>query len=198
MIHALPGMGADRRMFPRPWESLPSFAAHNWPPYRGERDLPALARQVVEHFGIQDQDTVIGASLGGMVACEIARIRNLRALFLVGSATHRQEINRFFSLLHPLAAVTPWKTLRRAARHLPHDFTLMFADSDTDFVRAMCHAVFQWKGLHSSSTPCYRLHGRKDRIIPCPPAPDLALEGGHLISMTHAAECAAFIANQLS
>jgi hypothetical protein len=79
MIHALPGLGADKRMFPAPWGTLEGLVAHDWPRYQGERTLPEVARAVVETYAVNDGDTVIGASLGGMVACEIAKIRKLRA-----------------------------------------------------------------------------------------------------------------------
>ncbi len=89
MIHALPGMGADRRMFPEPWETLAGFVPHDWPAYSGERTVADFARTVVETFEIRDGDALIGTSLGGMVACEIAKIRKLRALF--PTMTHAAE-----------------------------------------------------------------------------------------------------------
>ena len=99
MIHALPGMGADRRMFPAPWDGLPDFVAHNWPRHGGERSLAQVAHKVCEVYNIQDGDVLVGASLGGMVACEVAKIRKLAALYLVGSARSKDEVNRFLAML---------------------------------------------------------------------------------------------------
>ena len=42
MIHALPGMGADHRMYPEPWSSLPEFAAHDWP----DRDCVKILKNI--------------------------------------------------------------------------------------------------------------------------------------------------------
>ena len=59
-------------------------------------------------------------------------------------------------------------------------------------------AVLQWEGLPPTSTKIFRIHGRRDLVIPTPPIVDMLLDGGHLISMTHAAECTAFIRAKLT
>jgi hypothetical protein len=93
MIHALPGMGADRRMYPAPWSTLPGFTAHDWVRHSGEKSLPEIARSMCDAAGIHDGDKLVGSSLGGMVACEITKIRNIPVLYLVGSATRKEEVS---------------------------------------------------------------------------------------------------------
>lgn len=193
MIHAVPGMGADRRMFPEPWGTLADFVAHDWPRYKGEKTLPEVAQAVAETRAIRDGDTVVGASLGGMVACEIAKIRKLRGLFLVGSAASKGEVSRLLAFLHPLAEVAPIDWLRFSAGKVPLELAQMFAGAETAFVRGMCSAIFQWEGLGPVPCRCFRVHGRRDLVIPPPADVDLLLDGGHLISMTHAGECAEFV-----
>jgi pimeloyl-ACP methyl ester carboxylesterase len=193
MIHALPGMGADHRMFPAPWGDLPEFAAHDWPAYRGERTLAEAARAVCDACDIRDGDTLIGASLGGMIACEVAKIRKLDALYLVGSATSKGEVNHILALLRPLIALTPFEWLQFSAGKVPSEMARMYAGVDADFVRSMCHAIFEWEGLGPAPVRCFRLHGRRDLVVPPPSQCDLLLDGGHLISMTHPRECVAFI-----
>ena len=100
-------MGADHRLFPGPWKDLPGFVAHDWPTHKDERTISALACRVVEEFQIADGDVMIGASLGGMVACEVARTRHLRGVFLIGSATSCREINQLILALEPLAKSLP-------------------------------------------------------------------------------------------
>ena len=68
-LHALPGMGADRRMYPEPWSTVPKFKAHDWIRHAGEKSLPEVAASMAEACGIQDGDVLVGSSLGGMVAC---------------------------------------------------------------------------------------------------------------------------------
>lgn len=198
MIHALPGMGADKRMFPHPWDELPDFIAHDWPPYSGEKSLEDFAATMVEAFSIRDGDTVVGSSLGGMVACEIAKIRNLSGLFLVGSALHRNEVNKLLAMIHPLAAIAPIEWLKFSAGSVPTDLARMLAGVDASFIRNMCSAIFKWDGLGGHKVKCHRIHGKNDLIIPPPQHTDLLLDGGHLISITHAMQCAAFVRENLN
>ena len=197
MIHALPGMGADRRMYPAPWGSLPDFVAHDWMAHAGEKNLAEVARAMVEACGIRDGDTLVGASLGGMVACEIAKIRKIPRLFLIGSAVRREEISALLAALHPLAKVAPFEWLQFSAGKIPHELAQMVSGGDAAFVRAMCAAVFEWEGLGDSATEVYRIHGKRDLVIPPPAKADLLLEGGHLISITHAVDCVEFIGTAL-
>ena len=197
MIHALPGMGADRRMFPAPWASLPDFAAHDWMPHAGEKSLAEAAKSMCDAADIRDGDTLVGCSLGGMVACEITKIREIPRLFLVGSATRKEEVSALLAAIYPLAQVAPFDWLRFSAGKIPGECAQMFAGSEASFVRAMCSAVFEWDGLGVSGTKVYRIHGKHDLVIPPPPKVDLLLDGGHVISITHARECAEFIRSML-
>ena len=45
---------------------------------------------------------------------------------------------------------------------------------------------------HEQNQPL-RIHGKHDHVIPTPAQVDLALDGGHLIAMTQADECARFL-----
>jgi len=136
---------------------------------------------------------MIGSSLGGMVACEITKIRRIPRLYLVGSAVKPQEVSRLLAAIHPLAQMAPLDWLRLSACAIPLELAQMFTTVEASFVRVMCSAVFEWKGLGVSESKVYRLHGKLDLVIPPPEKPDLLLGGGHLISVTHAQECAEFI-----
>ena len=190
-------MGADRRMYPAPWADLCDFVAHDWPRHAAEQTLADVARSLCEIHGIRDGDAVIGTSLGGMVACEITKIRRIRALYLIASAIDKAEVSTVLATLHPLARFAPLGLIRSSAGKVPLELTQMFSGVEVSFVRAMCEAIFQWEGLGAPQTRVFRIHGRSDHVIPAPPQVDLLLDGGHLISMTHARECVAFIrANQ--
>ena len=146
-----------------------------------------------EARNIRDGDSLVGSSLGGMVACEIAKIRKIKTLYLVGSATRKEEVSTLLAILHPLAQVAPFDWLRFSAGKVPNELAQMFADTESSFVRAMCAAIFKWEGLGTSATKVYRLHGKHDLVVPPPIKADLLLDGGHLISITHAKQCVDYI-----
>lgn len=193
MLHALPGMGANARMYPSPWDSLPGFAAHDWPKHCGEQTLAEIAQSVSETHKIKDGDSIIGSSLGGMVACEVTKIRKIDTLILVGSAVSREEVNRLLAFLHPLVNVAPIDWLQFSVGKAPVELAQMLTGVEASFIRAMCAAVFQWSGLGATSVRTLRIHRRNDLVIPPPAKPDLMLEAGHLIALTHPKECVEFI-----
>jgi pimeloyl-ACP methyl ester carboxylesterase len=197
MIYALPGMGADNGMYGVEWRRLPKSVFLNWPVYNGEASVEAIAKRVADDSEIADGSVLIGSSLGGIVACEIARIRDLRSLILVGSAVGKGEISLILRAIHPLANVAPMELIQAVAGKLPNEITEMFSRSQAPFIRAMCEAIFQWRGLDEGVITPLRIHGRFDRVIPLPRTVDLILDGGHLVGMSHPKECVAFIlANQ--
>lgn len=191
-------MGADHRMFPAPWDELPGFRAHDWVLSPGIKSLRDLAKAMVDQCGIADGDVLVGCSLGGMVAGEITKLRKIPALFLVGSAARKEEMNVVVAKLFPLADKVPMDWLKFFAGRLPEGAAKMLAEADPDFIRRMCPAIFAWEGLGETKTKVWRVHGRKDLMIPPPKPCDLLLGGGHLIAMTHAKECVAFVAKHLS
>ena len=69
-------MGSDRRMYPGKWKTLPDLEAHDWMQHRGE-SLAEVARSMCDSCAIRDGDVLVGTSLGGMVACEITKIREI-------------------------------------------------------------------------------------------------------------------------
>lgn len=186
-------MGADSAMFTGSWRQLPDAVFVDWPTYEGEQTLTEIAARLVATYGITDGSIVVGTSLGGMVACEIARLRRLHRLVLIGSAVHPNEINPLLAALRPLAKLTPVDWMQWSAASMPGELARMFGRSNPDFIRAAIQAVFQWQGLGPSLPSPVRIHGKSDRVIYAPRAPDLLLDGGHLIAMTHAQECCDFI-----
>lgn len=185
-------------MFPPPWDSLPGWRVHDWPAYAGERTLADLATRLIATCGIQSGDVLIGASLGGMVACEISKQIPLRAVFLVGSALYRSEVSCLLRSLAPLIDYVPINALQLSAGIVPSDLALMFEQAEPDFLRAMCKAITTWPGGGGTGVPVFRLHGRHDLVIPVPESVDCLLDGGHLISLTHASACVDFVHEKLA
>mgnify|MGYP001546008164 CR=1 FL=1 len=190
----LPGMGADSTMYgDAQWRRLPNARFVDWPEHHGEKSIAAIAGRIVEANGIEDGEIVIGSSLGGIIACEIARLRDLRVLVLIGSAISPREISGLLALLHPLVSLAPVEFIQRAAGKAPGELAQMFAQSQAAFIRAACAAIFDWPGLDTTRIKPLRIHGTRDRVVPMPREVDLRVAGGHLIAMSHPKECTAFL-----
>lgn len=184
-------------MYPEPWDSLSGFQAHDCVMSPEIRSVRQLAEVMIEACRIADGDVLVGASLGGMVAGEVTKLRKIPQLFLVGSATRPDEVNPWLAKLPSLAGILPWERLRASAGKMPGELAAMFAQAEPAFIRNMCQAIFEWEGLGVTATQVFRIHGRKDLLITPPRGADLLLGGGHLIAMTHSPECVAFVKRNL-
>ncbi len=129
MNHFYPGMGATKEVYSGPWRELGDSVFHDWPKSRGETSIEELAQRLIVEQDIQKGDTVIGTSLGGIVACEIANQIELEKLVLVGSAVCQEEISSLLKMLHPLIDFAPLQFIRLSAGSLPSDLTGMFSKS---------------------------------------------------------------------
>jgi pimeloyl-ACP methyl ester carboxylesterase len=172
---------------------LPSTRFLDWPVHRGESTIKAIAERVITEAEISNGDVVIGSSLGGIVGCEIANRLSLKALVLIGSAKNKEEISSLLALLHPLSHLAPLEFIQMVAGKYPSELTQMFKQSQASFIRAMCTAIFDWPGLKENRTKPLRIHGTHDHVISKPAHIDLALDGSHLLAMTHPDECVEFI-----
>ena len=189
MIFVFPGMGADNGMFSSEWRCLPKSRFLDWPRAWSAPSIRDLAVHMAQSASISDGDTLIGTSLGGIVACEIAAILKIERIVLVGSAKKKEEISTLLRVLRPLVGLAPLGFARQACGKLPSELGAMFERSDPVFIRAMCRAIFQWEGFKPDFTALHRIHGARDFVIPPPHDGELLVDGGHLIAMTHAERC---------
>ena len=189
MIYALPGMGANSKMYSGPWLDLTDIKYLDWPKYQGEKSLSDVAERIINEYSISQSDYVAGSSLGGMVALEIASKLKQKRVYLFGSAVTKSEINPLLRLFTPISDVTPLKFIQAIAGKFHNEVLKMFSYTDADFIRSMFHAIKNWQGFNGDSAIIKRVHGEKDRVISCNSKCKMIKDGGHLIVMTHPLEC---------
>ncbi|WP_419663058.1 hypothetical protein Dvar_35300 [Desulfosarcina variabilis str. Montpellier] len=196
----LPGMGADSGMYPQTlYHHLSGVDFVDWPPYQGETTLTAVARRMIDEYGITSGWGVGGASLGGMVAVEIARLLNIDRVILIGSTTHRSAIHPALMRLSGFAHLAHVAQLQWLAGKINRNgdnlFLSMFEKADGDFMKAMGQAIFHWRGMDGHRCRVHHIHGARDRVI-LPPSRGATIipDAGHLLPMTHAGVVARFIA----
>ncbi len=213
-IYLIPGLGADRRNYPEPWQELPNCTALDWPEYHGKASMPEVARFMVEAWKLPPHAILIGTSFGGMLACEMAKFLPVHAVVLVASTTTPKnftttaKMKRLLRVVwlrlaqqvlrgaHPLVEKIWGRTPTPVARGVL-DSIQMFSTCQPGFYRNMFHAISAWEGLTDTQARLIRIHGRQDELILPPTQADLCLDGGHLIVMTHARECVSFIQSWL-
>jgi pimeloyl-ACP methyl ester carboxylesterase len=191
----LPGMGATSSMY-NTLRGEVDFEIEfiNWPKYRGKTSFEEVASRIIEENHIVAADIIGGSSLGGMVSIEIAKIVQSKAVVLIGSAINTGEIQSLLKLLSPLAYVTPISLVQTLCGKHKHIVSQMFYESDPEFIRAMCLYLTSWRGNQGELNKIYRLHGKKDHVIPHPSSHcEVINNAGHLLVLTHPKETGLFL-----
>lgn len=206
----LPGMGTDQRLIEPQRQLEATLEVPPWlPPKRGE-SLAHYGRRMAEAVRPEPPYFLGGISLGGMVALEMARHLEPRAVFLIGSCRCGKVIPRPLRLLEKLNGLVPVKAFAwfrpfssRLVSGLPPQqqrlFVEMFRDTPPEFLKWACTAAVRWEGVPSLPMPVYQIHGRHDRLLPPRTmSPDLILpDAGHLINLTHPQQVNAFLRERM-
>lgn len=210
----LPGVGADARLFaPQLAASSTSFSA-SVPPWLAPSPSDTLASYaekmaaaVVAERPLVRPFVLGGASFGGMVAWEMARVLKPDALVLLGSASSTSAVRGLLrpflpllSLLRPWSArllmaggplIAPIFGARTAAERA--DFCAQLSSTSPAFFAFALRAIAGWRPTPLSGLRVERLHGRRDRIL-APDAEAALVDGaGHLLTSTHGDAVNAFL-----
>ena len=200
MWWVLSGMGGDPRLYDT--VKFPTDVTHvRWDDFVDCDTIPELAERIIE-LGIQDGDVIVGTSLGGMVALEIARRVRIDKVVLLGSCVHPREINQFFLSFSVFAKSFPWKLFQKLIRILiiipvpRRRIFRMFVDTDVEFFKRMCYAPKYWQGYEDYPGRMYRMHGRFDPLILRRRHVDydLLVNATHLLAIESPKQTSAFLA----
>jgi len=169
-----------------------------WPdPIPGDWDgfVEAMRRQIPTDRELR----YVGISFGGLAAIATARaLPPAGGVHLIGSLVDQTELRPLFRLL--LGVVNWIPTLLFDLRLMPdflvrHFFGIrdpghlvlfraMAARLPAKSVKGLCKLIAAW--VPSEAAEQRRVHGATDRIIRAPTGNVRLVDGGHLISMTHA------------
>ena len=195
------GLGADKKAFQRiklPTGYEPVYL--DWIIPEKNESLTDYARRFSSL--INDESFVlIGLSFGGMLACELARLRNPAKTIIISSIPTSDELPWYFKRagrigLHKyvpvklLGAATVLKnmfgTISKEDKALIYNYA-KYADSN--LVRWSLHAILSWE-QHERLPGVVHVHGSRDLMLPLRyTRPDyIVKDGGHLIVFNRAEE----------
>jgi pimeloyl-ACP methyl ester carboxylesterase len=209
----LPGLGADEQLFapqrkafptievpawldPAPGETLAAFAARMARPLEGGRDL-----------------VLGGVSFGGMVALEMARLLQPRAVVLIASCRSGAVIRRYMRALAHVGCRLPIRLMRPSPAAWPviawgfgaktaeaRDLIRHFLETRSPaFVQWGLAGLLGWRPNQGPACPVFHIHGEADRLSPAArvSANRVVPGAGHLLNVTHADEVNAFLSDVL-
>lgn len=202
-VYFISGMGADGRLFKH--IRLPEgFETHfvNWITPDENETIPSYASRLVGQIDTTKPFALVGVSLGGIMAVEIAKLTNPVATILIGSIPLAAHLPRYYFTLGNslgLLRVLPGSLFKRAAkfkrvftRESRKDKVLvlqMIDECDGDFLIWAMRAVLKWENKELPQH-LWHIHGSRDIVFPIMlTRPSHTIRrSGHLVVMTHAEE----------
>jgi len=196
-------MGADTRLFnnielPNNYEVIPV----DWIEPDKTDTLVTYAQKLINKYYITPNSIVIGNSMGGMVAVEIAKVIKLKKVILISSIKTSSEGPRYFSWFRklPVYKIIPGKLLTSLGfivvpimGRVINDDGWLFGDmlekSSPVFLKRAMDAVLNWS---NDMVPpnIYHITGNKDKVFNYKRIPNATIvEGGtHLMVIDKAKE----------
>jgi pimeloyl-ACP methyl ester carboxylesterase len=214
----VPGLGVDGRFLHHQRAAFPDLVVPDWLDPEPRESLAHYAERLAA--SVRDAvratpDTPLlvgGVSLGGMLALEMARHLDARAIVLIGSCRHPSAISPLLRLGERGGRLLPSSLIGFSRRFgplvlgrggrtplTPSDRRLlaeMVRGVSVPLLRWGSRAIFEWPGAEPG-IPVHHIHGECDWVIPLPrlrPAPTEVVPGGaHVVSMSHPREVNAFL-----
>lgn len=176
-IYAFPGLGTDGRLYTRLRRELPLQVIEWELPAPGE-SLPAYAARLGEAIPPDSEPILLGVSLGGIVARELARQRPCRLVIQLSSLASPAELPPAFRLFRhvPLYHLSRgswrYRTLPlwvgRFGVQAPAEQQLlqdMFRGFSDRYRMWAIHQLVHWPG-GALPVPSWRYHGDRDQVFP--------------------------------
>jgi len=199
-VYFISGLAADSRVFkniklPEGFEAV----YLDWIKPLKDESLESYAIRLAEKIDHHKKFILVGLSMGGMIASEIAKKYKPEITILVSSApTFRQFPKRFRVArnLH-LHKIIPAGFLKSASvvmrlftTESPEDKVVLkqvIRDSDPLFIRWAIGAILNWRN-EVIPQPMWHIHGTNDKILPMryTKPTHIITNGGHLMIMSRA------------
>jgi pimeloyl-ACP methyl ester carboxylesterase len=211
-VYLLPGLGADHRLFGH--LVLPGHALH----YLDRPEVPAgstmadIARLLASRVNAQVPHALVGVSMGGMEAQELAALTHPRKVVLISSWKGPQEMPAHLKLLrgtHPerlLSKIFMQGSLPvirwQMGVEKPEEVQLLdsfLQMTSLEQLRVQISACLHWEGPAQPVPGLVHLHGDRDRLMPLSniQGAQIVKGGGHFMVFSHGAEVSALVAKAL-
>lgn len=200
-LYLLPGLGADGRLFSK--LELPGHEKHalDWPQMPEGSTLRDYAAVLTRRVDATKPHALIGVSMGGMVAQEMAAITRPARTILISSWKGPHEMPMHLRLLrgtHAEKLLTPafMRRVMPVVRYqmgleTPEDsalFDAFVAATPLVQVRVQIAAVLGWEGPDAPVKGLVHIHGDHDRLMPIGPIKGVIRikGGGHFMVFNRA------------
>lgn len=178
-IYLIPGMGADTRIYNHiALRESDDVTCIDWIEPHQSDTLASYAQKLVFQYHIQPNSIVIGNSLGGMLAIEIAKFMPVQKVILISCIRTVDEAPWYFSIFRalPFYKLIPGKLMtklgfmiRPVFGKMNDDDLWLFKDmlknTSPAFLKWSMGAVLHWDNKVVPPN-VYQMSGDKDQVFP--------------------------------
>ncbi|MES1161164.1 MAG: alpha/beta hydrolase, partial [Bacteroidota bacterium] len=177
-VYFISGIGGDRRLFHGirlPEGFRTSYV--DWILPGNKETLPDYALRLTEQIEPTQPFVLVGASLGGIMAVEIAKRLAPVATILISSIPVSSQLPVYYTAARHLrlAQLLPTSFIKGAS-HFKRLFTRetgankklmrqMIRDGDARFIKWGLNAVLEWRN-EVKPQPLWHIHGTRDEVFP--------------------------------
>jgi len=190
-IYAIPGLGADRRLYQNIKIPNTELVAFDWPEMREGSSLADYAKKLSEQVARSEPCCLMGVSMGGMVALELARIVQPERTFLISSWKSPEEFPQSIKALSKVkltSLINDWTmrlsmplvkfTLGAESKEDEELLEDMINSLSVEQLRIGAEAILSWKGCQLPKEVVH-IHGDNDRVMPIDKIKDpIVIKGG--------------------
>ena len=214
-IYLIPGLGGDKRMYEGQLAKFPHTKVLEFIDPLPNESISSYAYRLAEGIDKNEEFILVGVSLGGILAQEIAVHYPPKKTIIISSVKSSKELPkwmRFFKYF-PLPKLIPgslylwmfmlsmWvKTLGSKSNHILASLKNMARDAKPKFVYWGANQVLKWENP-IPSFKAYHIHGNKDYLFPIGRIQNLGTEvegGTHAMILTHVLQINEALAKELN
>ncbi len=178
IIYCIPGLGLDHRLFEKLSISGVELKYIDYIEPLSDEPIAGYAKRLSEK--IEDTTfSILGMSLGGILAVEISRIKKVESLFLISTVKNKSEVPNIFKYMDLLptknkiasklaidasVAFKPYYDKSDAAGNKLFD--AMIRSASVELLAWGIQEIANWKFNEEINCPFYHVHGTADLIFP--------------------------------
>lgn len=194
-IYAIPGLGADHRIYQNIKIPNAELITFDWPEMPEGSSLADYAQKLNDKVDRSEPCCLIGVSMGGMVALELARIVQPERTFLISSWKSPEEFPpsiKAISKINPTWFISKWTiklsmpmlklTLGAESKEDGELLEKMIKAMSAEQLRTGMQAIFSWQGC-ALPKELIHIHGDHDRVMPLDTIkePIVIKDGSHMM-----------------
>jgi pimeloyl-ACP methyl ester carboxylesterase len=177
-VYCIPGLGLDHRIFEKLQLKNKQLRFLDWIPSKATESIQDYAKRMAAKITEEDF-SLLGMSLGGIMCVEISRLKKARHLYLISTVKNAEELPSILRWMDRLPekskGTAKWAMEMSAALKPFYDhagteesefYRNMIREADPDFIYWGIKEIAQWNFNESLCTPFTHVHGTEDLIFP--------------------------------